>query len=1280
MAKHHKRIVQLAKSEEGNGYKLTNKKKWEDVEKIFTSGEDISEKEYTDILTGKHDHISPWRINSSFSKLLALSHNNNPSTNSKVLSYIKENTADEDDIDFDGAHKFLSQNGKLSSNDIDKYIDGTHIDDRDRSNQIIHNPNLGIKHLETFGQKNPNQIGYVLEHPNYSPSVLKSLFNQESFRDSLDNHTINTIVQKSMKGYNMRGDAKPDEEQSLDLDPNITRQILEHGGHKATPASLNVLLDHVDPTFKKQWTDEKMGITHGSYGHTFPEDYEDGVNDPDFQEENWDNWSIGDVTKYSDYVTNYLAGSRHIDDEQAEHIKRHHDIDNKYQLYENKHIDPRHGAEMFKKWYDDDHHHGYDADTLNEYHKEHKDDHYTLDDLDPSVLEEIEQQGYDDGSIDESADQAYSLSEYFDDEEDSIVKKIIEGKHYGDDVLDIADEKIREEYDDWTGENPNSSQNEGDPTFDALNKLYEHADGSHLSIEDLRTQTDHQEWQDLGLEPDDDGDVHSDDIKEKLDEYGGPLNIDFSDHDEFHISEHPEYEERFEGVFEDAVREHFRSDPWSYSDNMYLYEDHRESDGYQEAMSEARKEYIEENSKDYMDELFDGSHQDTRFIPHHLHAHIPNFHELHSEQKTRQLDGPNRKFLNQHIKDRSYEHSYGEGQHHHELLKDYADANGGKIDVGTMNKLFPNNKDTWKKIFDGKGKLNSEEIQSKIDAIPKTNYDISFGKWRKDQMQNINSQDQVIMRLDHSPESIKPLMEDSSVYDTFKRVQDTSQRSGHPTRNSTIAWARIDTTDPKHWMIDETQSDFGKTVQRYLKKEGADDKASHIDTINEHHKNWRETLVNAVLKEAKKHGVEKVSTHSPESKHAHAAYGAAKIHSTYKKGYKQVPRSMGFRPVEHTELPINDKARDYFYKGDKNRLEDNNKHRDAHEYHQEMAGTYKRLANAGWGDKATEFSNQHIELMNKHREKANSAMPSQKVENKGFEDLDHKRFNRPENIVSAQKAIKETGAIEGHEHDHLLDQSPKYKDVNHQGHTYDLTPKFLKKNMDDFLEFYEELQKAEGKNAIKAGVLALGLMHGAHYMGQGDSKQQAAANIADKNIPSHARSIANVNHKPDPVEQARLDAKKEADDIIARNDKKWFLNKHGQTLSPHVYKQTIKNNPELNQKYGYTNSLSNRTFKEVIEKNPNLREDVHSAHYDKLHQVFGGDHENMLHAWSNGVKATQAKINKDKSMLSGQGRQPAATEAPKVGEQPSQDTIDDSVGEAPEAPNFTHRRMFRGKR
>lgn len=1261
MSRHYKKIIDLIKAEEDSKYDTISKdSSFQDIENIFTSGKDISEKEYLDIMTGKHQRVPAWNINESLGKILALSSNNNPQTNSKALKAIHESKDDEGD--YDGAFKHLSARGNLKGEDISKFIDGTYVDARERDNEIIKNPNLRTQHLEEFAEKNPNQIESVMNHENYSPKMLTNLLNKENFRDQLDGYNIDAMVKRNMKGYNLNGDAIPDQEQSLDLHPTAVRQLIEHAGDKARTHSLNVLLDHADPTFKKQWTDEKLGITHGSHGHTFPEDYENGTESPNFKEENWANWSIDDVTKYDEGTARFLAGSRHIDDDQAEHIKRHADIDQKYKLYENKHVDPRHGAEMFKKWHDDDHNHGYDAGELNEYHKKNHRDKYTLDDLDPSVLEEIKERGHEDGEIREDAERQYDIYEYLRDEEDSIVDKM--GSKYDD--MDEIHETLHENHD-WTEENPDAAQNIGNPEYDKLNEIHEEYGDSNSYLTPGEAKV--EKWSDIGIDDsdiDDDGDVHIDTIKEALDKFGGPAQIDYANHDDYTISDHPEYDDRYEEAAKDWRRNKLQNDASEIIDDMYLYEDHMESDGYREAEAEAEKDYLENNAGDYFDELFDSSHQDTRFVPSHLHNHIENFSEIQGQQKTKNLDGPNRKFLNEHIKDRSYEHEYGDNQHHHEMVRDYAEANGGSIDIGTMNKLHPNQKDIWKKIFDGKGKISSEEAGNKLNSLPKTKYEISYGKWDQGKMQNLNNRDQIIMRLDHSNDSIKPLMEDSELYDTFKRVQDTSQQSGHPTRSNTIAWARVDTTDPNHWMIDEVQSDFGKTVTRYLKKEGADDKASHIEKISDHHKNWREALTNAVLKEAKKHGAEKVSTHSPESKHAHAAYGSSNIHSVYKDSYKKVPRSMGFRPVKHTELPLSDRGRQYFVKEDSNRLNENNAHRDAHEYHHEMAGTYQNLANKGWGDKAIEFSNQHKNLMEQHRERANISMPSQQIKPKGFDDLEHKRFNRMENVVSAQSMMKEVGHINNHDNDNLLQNPPtEFKDTEHQGHTYDLNPKFLKKNMDDFLELYETLEKGDGANALKGGLIALAMAHGAHYMGQDSPKEKAAKQFAGGNIPSHARSVANIEHKPDVVEQARLDAQKEGQDIIARNDKKWFLSNHADGLSPHVYKQTIKSNPDLNEKYNYTNSLSNNTFKEIIKKNPHLRDDVHNAHYDKLHNEFSGDHEKMAHAWQNGIKATHAKF-----APAPVDRQPAQT---SLGQQPSQD----QVGE-PE-PNFTHRRA-RGSR
>jgi hypothetical protein len=208
--------------------------------------------------------------------------------------------------------------------------------------------------------------------------------------------------------------------------------------------------------------------------------------------------------------------------------------------------------------------------------------------------------------------------------------------------------------------------------------------------------------------------------------------------------------------------------------------------------------------------------------------------------------------------------------------------------------------------------------------------------------------------------------------------------------------------------------------------------------------------------------------------------------------------------------------------------------------------------------------------------------------------------------------------------------------------------------MDEFIELYEKLEKGYGLNAIKGGIAALALMHGAHYMDPANKEK-----LENKDIPQHARSTASIEHdnRDQTAEQARTETQRNIDDIMYRNQRKSFVIQNGDKLSPNVYKQTIKNNPDLNDKFGYINKLSSSAFKEVTEKNGNLRSAIHDAHYDKLHGEFNGDENKIKHAWENGIKSTHKKFGSDKI------------------EKPNTDNV-----ATPEEPNFTHRRMFRSGR
>ena len=1247
-----------------------------DLRQFVKEHKNLTENQYIDVLTGKIGN--EWRRYGRDMATNWAKEHNTPTVNEKAyqklnedVEYVKNTPTADYDSDMHGnaldavdTQNLLLQHFQLTPKIMSDAVEEGNV-------KVMENPSFGKNHLYKMIEKHPEHMGEYMHHEQFDSRAEDMVFGNEDTLKGLSSYDIRTFVDKKSKGYGGRDGNQVSEDYGLDMSPRTVHAILEHAPEKVTnKGMMNVLLDHADPTFKKQWTDKMLGITDGEYNHDDPEHYD---TDEDFQADNWDNWTEGEGFDHK--VANMLAGSRHLDNDQAEHIKRHGEFDDKYELYQNEHVDPKHGAEMFQKWYDSTNEHGYDADELNEKHKDDKDDIFTVDDLSPDTVDEIVQGGWDNGQIDEAADENYTFSDYLDTLDDTEVLEAM-GQSW-DNVDEIHDEMYGEH--DWKGENPESAANQGNPVFEALDKLHGAFEGNIITPEELKQHTNLSP-EELGLEVDSDGDVDGGDVKTALDDhYGGPSMIDFSDSDNHRINEHPDYDERYEDAANSWRINHWNENRYDMAHEMDLYEGHRDSEGYQEAVEEARKDYIEENAHEHFDDLYDESHQNTKFIPTHLHTSIPNFAELNEANKKEKADGGNGPFFNQSIKDREYEHAYGDNQHFYEMVKDHAEANGGKIDVGTMNKLYPAQKAKWKEIFAGKGKLSHEEASQKLDEIPKTNYDISYGKWDKNKMQNVNGQNQVIFRLDHSNDSIKPLMEDPKTYETFKHVQNVSKQSGHPTNDNTIAWARVDTTDPEHWMIDEVQSDFGKTVTRYLKEQGADEKAEHIDKISDHHKNWREALTNAVLKEAKKHGAQKVSTHSPESKSQHT--GSSKIHSVYKDSYKKVPRAMGFQPAEVEDLPLTDKGKQSFITdvpdADKSVIDRSEKHEEASDFHI-AAADYLTWAK---GNKApvglsdiddTAFDSMlhhHLGRAQSHKDMSSSMGVDTSMFNELQEGGDVDSLGSTENVIKDRvRHSLVQGFGHDHEHDRLLNEplpeaKMPEKPNDHQGHTFNLTPKLLKKHMDECLEYLEALEKGEVGRAAKGALLALGMAQGVHYTGS-DSAQEASRQFTQENAPKHARSVSSMDTETDPVKQGYDDAKKEANDIVYRNDKEYFLNKYSNGLSPHVYKQTIKNTPELSNKYNYIHSLSNNTFKEVVEKNPNLREDVHSEHYDKLHSQFSGDHEKMLHAWKNGIKSANEKF-----------RSPASSQ---LGEQPTQDTVDDSVQPEPEA-NFTYRRMFKSE-
>jgi phage terminase large subunit-like protein len=75
-------------------------------------------------------------------------------------------------------------------------------------------------------------------------------------------------------------------------------------------------------------------------------------------------------------------------------------------------------------------------------------------------------------------------------------------------------------------------------------------------------------------------------------------------------------------------------------------------------------------------------------------------------------------------------------------------------------------------------------------------------------------------------------------------------------------------------------------------------------------------------------------------------------------------------------------------------------------------------------------------------------------------------------------------------------------------------------------------------------------------------------------------------------------------------------------MSPIVIRQTIKNNPELNKKYGYIHQMNNQNMLESVAQAKAIHE-IANKHYDKLANEFNHNKHKIVHAWFNGVQHTK---------------------------------------------------------
>ena len=238
------------------------------------------------------------------------------------------------------------------------------------------------------------------------------------------------------------------------------------------------------------------------------------------------------------------------------------------------------------------------------------------------------------------------------------------------------------------------------------------------------------------------------------------------------------------------------------------------------------------------------------------------------------------------------------------------------MDWGKFKKEQPKlagDPDVQKMFFQVEGKQSCTPEQGKeyLDKQPGNHFHISYRNWTGMQRHDVddggNGKPQLVVQVNNSQEHDDELSKNPKLFKLYKFAQKSSNYSGHPTGSHSLAWSRVDTSNPEHWFIDEAQSDMNSSLSKGLREIeetgqsgslqrqygiSAEEAQGLLPKLQGILKNWEKAAMNTVVELAKKHGVKRLSMHSGESKTAFNKPGQ-EVTTKYNKIYNDCANDVG---------------------------------------------------------------------------------------------------------------------------------------------------------------------------------------------------------------------------------------------------------------------------------------------------------------------------------------------------------------------------------------------------
>lgn len=680
---------------------------------------------------------------------------NTPANNDKIYDQLDaklKNTNEDDDYWDKRKAESAMEHLKLSPEKITQIIKDQKRPDKDGIKNKpdiydLHNqPSFNSKHLsDIISNPGRNVTTGMVTHPAMTDNLFDRMLGSNS-------HNLKNLPSGTLDSPHMN-EAR-------------AAKILQH----SSPISSydhNKLLEKLPEERRKAYVEANLGMTGGK-----PQVSNDKESAPYSDDElNYNNWTPG--KHFNEENAKELASSKHLTPEAIDHIKRNGSFDQKFNLFENPNVDPKHAIEMLNNWHNDDEDKGYaKQDFRDRMEKEHNDDMW------------------DDYSDDarEQAQEDYPMSEYLKNNfnDDDLSQAYFDKPHE-----DWKTDHLNEKYD-WHGKNPNHDP-KADPNEDPANYEPENIDfanhSNSIGIED------HPEYEKRSNEADDafKQAINGEDTPDQLyDGYDESLHDDISNNVQqaydADLDDATSNENWMPKHVSDAIKA-----PWNKEDPNVTPEQLKAGLDHPHHM-------VQEAAIDHPNITPD-------LINHVLSGNHPNNdrHDDHFSEKVKEKA--------QQIRDQKFpvsENTVGVklGTHPLRQLRDYIDQNGGTMKKQDF-KAAGVNTASIDKLFGPKGTITSKDVQNHIDQVPATVYNSSIADW--DGAQRHSGEKQNVFQLNYTQDQLEK-MKQAGVLGTFQKLQDHTFSSGHPVKRNTLGWVRYTGNPGEGFHLDEVQTDLGQSL------------------------------------------------------------------------------------------------------------------------------------------------------------------------------------------------------------------------------------------------------------------------------------------------------------------------------------------------------------------------------------------------------------------------------------------------------------------------------------